>query len=690
MPLTPADASGQPRTLVALSVMPDGQTVIPAKSVKVSDGFGGWRLAWVAPVKAATLSFSKSPVLVGEAFNVIASVPAGTPEGAYAMFRSTEGHNYRVDFPTGSTTVTLVGHSHAPTGAHDWYVDFYTMGGTTTFGPARQTAVARSTASVSGPSWFMSHRCPNPSGLNYIPDVTFSISLSNYTAATRVELQIASWSDGVFKTIGIWTPAGVDDYADIPGASWTWTFANSLFDRDGMWSARIILTFADGATYESPHYGMDVRVKGLGVQSDHYSPVVNTVVTLSAFCNYGDCGIMYSAAQWFHNGGSGWNPDSGSNPVQWAAWGTISWLWREVFADGSVLHSNVITVAPVAAPTEVVTDNGSYNGVSGGTGLVNAMRAARSAGLPLRVVGTWTLELNDIWIPDGVTVRAHGAVFNHRPVARFKNAAKWPAANMPDSCRGYDGGTFHWEGGEFNGGGDGIFTISHSPGFTIRDTTMYNYCTSTEDGHAIEINSSGGNDLGLADYRVWIVNNKFRGVQNGQRPNSNDEPVHYDWAWKGSGCGGAEDHTMCHNVYIGSNEFWSPWEHAKCAIGGHRMSSASYNVMGNAGLANPADGNPSERHNSFLIEGNVIHGATGATSGVSPDKGSIALFCLRGVHVRNNAFYGCLPGVSGKLVSAFDPTQNLNSAIVGISIYGNTHDGAAVNISMPASGSTGG
>jgi hypothetical protein len=649
MPLTAYDSSGVGHPAVNVSVMPDGHTVVPAKSVKVSDGFGGWRLAWVPKVAAASLSFSKTNVLVGETFDVHASVPAGTPEGAYAIFRSTEGHNYRVDFPTGSTTVTLAGHSHAPVGAHDWYVDFYTMGGTTTFGPARQTAVARSTASVSGPSWFMSHRCPNPSGLNVIPDVTFSISLSNYTAATRVELQIASWSDGVFKTIGTWTPGGAGGYAAIPGASWTWTFANSHFDRDGMWSARIILTFADGATYESPHFGMDVRVKGLGVQSDHYSPTVNSVVTLSAFCNYGDCSIMYSAAQWFHNGGSGWNPDAGSNPVQWAAWGTISWLWREVFADGSILHSNIITVTPVAAPTEVVASDNSWGGQTGTAGLVAAMRHARSVGLPLRVTGWWGIG-GTVWIPDGLTIRAHEAHFALTS-GRFRNSDPWPATSMAGSTGGYGGGGFAWEGGTFDGGGDGIFTLSHSPGFSITGATFYNWCNTGSDGHAIEINSSGGADNQLGEYEGFTVNvnyNRFGGV-HGQREWSNDEPIQWDFAWNGSGNAGKDDFTKCHNVQIVGNVFHINFgggpQFALCAIGAHDPSAASIaEIEAAGGWSGGSAGSPIDRHNHFRIAANEIHGATGyAGNQLKHDKGAIHVHRTRDVWVTGNQFLGCSP-----------------------------------------------
>lgn len=108
------------------------------KSVKRSDGAGGWTLAWVHPVTGATLSFSSASVQTGATFNVVATVPGGTPEGATAVFRQGTS-SWTVTPATGATTVTLTGRSHATAGAYQWTVDFVTKGGTTTFGPATIT-----------------------------------------------------------------------------------------------------------------------------------------------------------------------------------------------------------------------------------------------------------------------------------------------------------------------------------------------------------------------------------------------------------------------------------------------------------------------------------------------------------------------------------------------------------------------
>jgi hypothetical protein len=164
----------------------------------------------------------------------------------------------------------------------------------------------------------------------------------------------------------------------------------------------------------------------------------------------------------------------------------------------------------------------------------------------------------------------------------------------------------------------------------------------------------------------------------GQRANSNDEPVQYDFSWQGSGGDAPFDETMSHNLYIAGNTFHrvnesGTWEFALCAIGAHRGSA----------------GEPSQRHNGILIENNAIHGAVGATANVSPDKGAIALWNARDVWIRNNSRYGC---TSSRLVSGWDanPNRDLNDSTMNINISGNTHNGSPVTITMPASNTTGG
>lgn len=659
-----------------------------AKKIKVWEGSPtpSWVLAWVHPVLNASLSLSAYGVNTGVGYNVTLTAPEGFPEGTSVIFRFT-GYSSTVYPAEGSTTATLVGASHASNGTFAWYADVVTKGGTTTFGPVSQTVDVPITTSVTltGPDWALSNQSGS-GGSSSVAAKTFTINLSNPSAVSRLSFQLSHQG-------GAWT-----EYQgwNTPPAQVTWS---SQFSTPGPWRARAVATLTTSAVVYSAEASLYCYIKHLYASASPNPATSGQTVTLTA-SHSGD-GLLSTSGRWqyMYTVNGVWVDNwSTANPVGWATGGatTIRWRWAENFADGSQILSNDPLVTVNA--NGIYTDDGSYQGTPGGSGLVNAMFAARNANLPLYVKGTWSLSLNTMWIPDGVSVYcAAGTKFNHTPTARFRNAAAWPATSMPDSCGGYAGGGFFWDGGEFNGGGDGIFTISHSSGFTIQNTRMYNWSSDTGDGHAIEINSSGGADnLNGTSYRVHILNNQFLGLGLGQRTNSNDEAVQWDWAWKGSGCGGAEDHTMCHNIRIAGNtshrfsEGWDGIQNAGfslCFTGGHRMSSGSYGLMGNAGVANPSDGYPAERHNWVLIEGNNVHKAVGATSGVSPDKGAIALWSTRDVIVRNNNFYAC---TDSRLVSGFDETQNLNSSVVNISISGNTHNGAAKTITMPASNTTGG
>ena len=314
-------------------------------------------------------------------------------------------------------------------------------------------------------------------------------------------------------------------------------------------------------------------------------------------------------------------------------------------------------------PTEVHVAGGDCHALQ--TGLDNSA----SSGLPLRLTGTFTIDCA-VRIPSNVAIGGHAATFQFTKAGRIRN-------NTNGGGGGYThAGGFVWDGGTFVGAGNGVFTISHSPGFTIKNTVQYAYADAGDDGHSIEVNASGGPHT-PGTYTVQITDNTFLGV-TGQRPNSNDEPVQYDFSWDGSGGDAPFDATMTHNLRIAYNTFHrldesGTWQFALCAIGAHRGGA----------------GEPAERHNGILIEHNQIHGAVGATANVSPDKGAIALWNARDVWIRNNAFHGC---TSSRLVSGWDanPSRDLNDATMNINISDNTHNGSPVTITMPSSNTTGG
>lgn len=315
------------------------------------------------------------------------------------------------------------------------------------------------------------------------------------------------------------------------------------------------------------------------------------------------------------------------------------------------------------SPMEVWVDGGSCEELQAG------MDLAATTAMPLRLSSIFTVDCT-IRIPSDLQVDAQIATFELTKTGRFRNKRNGSGGEYSHA------GGFVWNGGMFVGAGNTIFTISHSPGFTISNTTQYAYADANDFGHSIEVNSSGGPHTPNI-YTVQIFGNTFLGV-TGQRLNSNDEAVQYDFAWSGSGGDSPFDNTMTHNLRIANNTFSrldksGNWEFSLCAIGGHRGSA----------------GEPPERHNGILIEDNTIEGAVGATAAVSPDKGAIALWNARDVIIKNNTLVG---GTLQRLISAWDanPNRDLNDATMNIQISGNTHNGSPVEITMPTSNTTGG
>jgi hypothetical protein len=376
-----------------------------------------------------------------------------------------------------------------------------------------------------------------------------------------------------------------------------------------------------------------------------------------------------------------WSPAVGTTllsfPMTVASVGTFSMTAVIVTAGGTYTTVSVSLIV-VATPTDIVVNGGHCHNIL--TGLAQA----KAQKLTLKLTGTFYINTM-VYIPDGVNVIATGAMFYVNSNSAVENAT-FNSGRFKNETNGSapeygQAGNFTWDGGTFDGNGEGIWTISHSPGFTIKNTTLYNYCSSGNTGHAIETNSSGGYDDPGGPYRVQILNNQFLGTNRGQRTNGNDEPCHFDWNWNGSG-GSAPvwnpgdtvseyNQVMCHNVLVQGNTFHRKaetggWAFALCAIGGHKSSDASMTS--------------SYRHNHFLYKDNIIHGAVGS-SGTNPDKGAIHSFFIRQGVVQNNQLNGCN---ANRLLTGENATD-----VTYCSASGNTHNGAGNPNSYVVSNSTG-
>ncbi|MBW2527255.1 MAG: hypothetical protein JRI23_23945 [Deltaproteobacteria bacterium] len=130
-------------------------------------------------------------------------------------------------------------------------------------------------------------------------------------------------------------------------------------------------------------------------------------------------------------------------------------------------------------PTEVHVAGGDCNALQAG------LDQSAAASLPLRLTGTFTVNCT-VRIPSSVSIDGSAATFNFTKAGRIRNKTNGGGGGYTHA------GGFVWDGGTFVGAGNGVFTISHSPGFTIRNTVQYAYAEDGDDGHGIEINSSGG------------------------------------------------------------------------------------------------------------------------------------------------------------------------------------------------------
>jgi hypothetical protein len=248
--------------------------------------------------------------------------------------------------------------------------------------------ITPSTISVTGPKAMLGPYTASNSGhplSDKIVPPSFTIEVSNPTAITRVDLELTPWvSPIVWYNNGVWPPAGVDAHADIPAPGGMWvpegqevdlagmpetsarmrnTIATSGFGHAGMWSARTIVTFADGTVRESGHHAFEVFNPVITVTADPVSPTVGTATSISANMAPGaPAGFGNTVEGWHaYRDGDTWRYQGGfkNNPWAWTPGDTVGhyFCWVETFPDGSRIHSNNCRVTPqaVVVPPPVIT-----------------------------------------------------------------------------------------------------------------------------------------------------------------------------------------------------------------------------------------------------------------------------------------------------------------------------------------------
>jgi hypothetical protein len=478
MGLTAYDQSGAPRTAVDCYVLPDGSTSRQVQTVTVSDGFGGWRLAWVPPVRVATVSFSKVGVTPGESFSVTLAVPGGTPEAAVVEFAT--GSWRHTERPArGTTAITVPGVSHTADGANGWTVTVRTAGGDTSF-TGTQTVHGRSTVAVSGPGWALSRDSGAGGPMLHLVAPTFTAALSNPAAVAKVEWQIH------YPTTGWQAPLQTDVN---PTGNVTVTIP---FLTTGNWHVRATITHKDGATVESNHHYILIQKKSLSIAASNGSPQVGSTVTFSAAC-HDDCpSRQVSSGFYYTTDGSPWTLHGGGGTWANVQGNSHWWTYREDFPDGSFISAPYVTVVPVV-PWHVR----SWHTQADAQWIVNQRAGQQVIFEP----ATYQFTSGKFYIPANTHIIATGCTFVvHQGIVNAGSGGGYSRA-----------GGWIWDGGTFDGWNvrTTMFSLAHSPGFTIRNIRVRG-CVGK--GHGIEINSSGGPVQ--SGYTVVIEGCVFDGVMS--------------------------------------------------------------------------------------------------------------------------------------------------------------------------------
>jgi hypothetical protein len=413
-----------------------------------------------------------------------------------------------------------------------------------------------STVFITGPTQVLSNDSGTGGPMRYIAPARFTITLSNYAAVSKVELQFWDGTNGWAATWQTWTNP----------TSNTLVSNGADFAARGTRYARAIVTLTD--TPQSPVYSSNhaftVSKKTLTVSPTTTTPTTGTDMLIYAGCG-DDCPAWQTSSGWYYTTqGSAWILyASGVNPMTWvnpqAAGQLYWWTYRENFADGSYISAPYTSITPTApVPTERVVNGGTH------TSIQNALDASYYDGLPVRLTGSFDCS-GRIYMPANVSVNATGAVLNSYHSGQMV-VNKGPGNSNTATGGGYThAGGWLWDGGSFDARNNSstAFSLSHCPSATIQNITVWN---TKATGHGIEVNSSGGNpvtstacvNMTDAQFTIKIINATFLGMDTVPRSSDYDEAMHIDYSWIRYFADGsydlaatnnvANDGTVCNNV----------------------------------------------------------------------------------------------------------------------------------------------
>jgi hypothetical protein len=489
-----------------------------------------------------------------------------------------------------------------------------------------------STVSVTGPTQVLSSDSGSTT-LTYLAPVRFTITLSDYTVVSKVELQFWDATNGWAATWQTW---------NNPTSNSLQSNSVSLGTR-GTRYARSIITLKAGGTVTSSNHAFTVSKKTLTIAPSTTTPLVGSSMTISAGCA-DDCPGWQVSSGWYYstNSGASWTYHGGGNPLTWAPGsGTVVWwTYRENFADGSYISAPHAIVSPSTHYHEVVPSGSSRAAIQAAMdraytyfvtyqgGYVSYAEASMAC-VELPAGASYTLDGTSLKPRRGVRLIGGGSG-GTRPLVTTSTASHifncdnnggggynnphydWLVENIRFNCNNYTGG----------------FSIVHTRRFRINGCEFSNLGGGK---HYIEANSSGGARTD-GSYTIEILNSYFT-MTNTSPANSarrtEDECIQLDYSWPGAASNTANDGTVTNNVRVSGCTFYR----VPRAVGGHRYQAESGN-----GSPKGVHANVYIDNNTFTEVNPVLYG-DGANSANS--EGAVRAYMWSYVRVIGNVFNTC-------------------------------------------------
>lgn len=548
-----------------------------------------------------------------------------------------------------------------------------------------------STVSLANPTWALSTASGQTSpsaAANTIVSPTFTVTLGNPAAVASVSLQL-SYVGGGWVEYKAWTS----------GITATLTYAIP-FSTAGAWQARAVATSTTGVQTVSNITSITCYKKSLIIYANgstaQITPAVGSTVTFTFACT-DDCAPLQSSQELLYTtNGSPWT--FYSDPGLDSTWENISgnehwWMYRERFSDGSVLHSQYVSVLPAAITHyhEVVPSGSS------GAAIQAAMDRAYNWFIANKNA---PVDFNDENTMACVELQAGGGYNLGGTVLHYRRGVRLFSSGTGDS-RAYvrsasvdedpGGAQTHIMNCDNNGGGGYLSPhydwrvqgirfdcMNHSGGITTTHTSRFQIDNCHFWGlgavkHYLEINSSGGarND---AVFNCRVIANEYGPSPKISGRRTEDECIQLDYSWPGAAPATADDGTVTNNVLV-----QSCWFHnVPRAVGGHHYQNQGGNAY------------PKGIHSNILVDSNTFDDVNPNTYGDTPNgatsEGAVRAYVWSNVRITNNTFNSCFQPIdlyipADAYTGHGDPTYAYigyntinNSAYGRYGIYGNAAD----------------